>query len=206
MNPKMKALKLKKLTDFVAQHAPALRAQYLKDVTPIALAEGVGLADNLMIGSCIYLNHLLCEKLVDNGFNAKLKAGRATFGVNKNQYGVLDFGYETNMDTLSPDGSLFIGEGFKGHCWVEVKNLDAIVDLTLLHTKEHMISDNTHRGIVDNDYLLDATKAVVLTSELVSRDKIVSGSVGYHYASNAAMAAQAFAKLEALKETVQEGI
>ncbi len=200
MNPKVKAIKISKVTQLVADSVIELQEQCVRDLQPLARSEGV--TGDVLLGSCVYLNHLACERLLDNGINATLLGGRASFGVNKNQYGVIDYGYEENMPTLMPDGTLFQGVGFAGHCWCEVKKLDLIIDITLARLPQFIQSDNLNRGIVDNDFLLDPKKVVISRSELVPRRNIVSGSLGYHYASNREYTDRALSKLAELKSMI----
>jgi len=154
-----------------------------------------GANSNPFMGSCIIINHLLCETLKSKGLNAELVAGSATFGINHNNYGVIEYGYIGNMSTLTPDGSLAINNGFKGHAWVTIEELDLVIDLTLMHLKELAKLDNDNRGIIDKDYLLDQSELVLSTNQLIGRDKIIAGSIGYHYCENNEITAKALEQL-----------
>lgn len=197
MNPKVKAIKIKKATELMSGAVSELQQAYLSMAEPMARNEGV--TGDLLIGSCVGVNYLACQKLIDNGFNARFVGGNAAFRLNKGEHGVMVFGYTGNMDVLMPSGNEFDGVGFLGHAWVEIRNLDLIVDITLAHLKQHMIQDNAHRGIVCDEYLLSPNRVVVPRSELITKEKIISGAVGYHYAPNSSSTQQAINRWEALK-------
>lgn len=194
---KIKALEVFNITNLVNNIKGSICDQYIKEFS--FMLDGGCANKNIFIGSCIPLNYLLCEKLKENGFNAKIVAGQATFGVNENQFGVVDYGGTGNMPTLTPDGNLYYGVGFLGHCWITVEKLDLVIDLSLMHLKDIVLEDNRHRGIDDCQYSLDLSKLVLSSDEIIERDKIISGAIGYHYKQDAGITNEAIAKIEKLK-------
>lgn len=154
--------------------------QYLREYAPTLMSD-CGMSENPFSGVCIYLNFLLAKKLNDLGYKAKLAGGHAVFGINNNQFGVVKYGEPSNMATLLPNGDLYVGNGFAGHCWIEIQDLNVIVDLSLMHLKDIISEDNKNRGIVDDEYLLDTNKLVISHNELISSKLIDAGNVGYYY-------------------------
>lgn len=195
--PSVRENRLNELVLLVEKIKESICDQYIKQYSEAVLVGG-GSNKNLFMGGCVILNYLLNEKLIENGFKTELVAGQATFGINKNQFGVVEYGYDSNMSTLTASGDFFNGNGFLGHCWIKVQELNVVIDLTLMHLKEVTLEDNLNRGIFDDDYLLDTKKMVITDSEIVSRNQIVSGEVGYHYNYNPEKTKESKAALQLL--------
>lgn len=185
MNAKMKAIKLNKLQKLVEESIQPIQTRYINDVTIAHQVVNADLPSNPLLGGCAYLSYLLNEVLTQHGYKSKLQGGMATFGINKTPAGGIEFGYDSAHLLLNIHGQLDVSRALKGHFWVEIKDLDVILDLSLLTLKEHFLLDNGYRGITDNEYLLDPKKTIIAKSEVLSRDDILSGRVGYHYAKNA---------------------
>ena len=171
--------------------------KYKREYHPVITS--VETTRNEFMGCCVPLNFLLFEKLNELGIKTNLVGGKATFGVNNNAYGVVEYGYIGNMDVLTCDGKQYDGTGFLGHCWLELEELDVVIDLSLMHLKDLFLEDNANRGIVDYDYLLDLDKLVLETSQIIDRSEIISGSIGYHYSKSKQATIEVLGKVEALK-------
>jgi hypothetical protein len=169
MSAKLKAIKLLKLQAVV------------EDIT-ISVNDTFG---GLTAGntSRIAINNYSLKALVAAGFGAKLVSGKAAFGVNKGKHGVIHFGFSKVEDTthFADDSPI---RNFHGHAWIDIKNLDVIVDFTLLSMKSGMLADNAKRGIVDSDYKL-SNKVIVPKSENKTFARLYdSNDIGYHYRRN----------------------
>lgn len=170
---KMQEIKLLKLNKLLESIYPELQAISIKS------GEFVGVQTNL--GNCVIINGMACQRLLDNGFNAKLVGGKAAFSVNKSKFGVLDFGYSQRGKALTASGETNIG--FLGHCWIEIKKLGVIVDLTLPHLEQVFINNNRQLGIAENEYKL-TKKMVIPIFEVKSWNALMQGELGYHYLRN----------------------
>lgn len=170
---KMQAIKLSKLNKLLNEIYPEMQA------TSIKAGELGGI--NTELGNCVLINGMTCQRLLDNGFNAKLVGGKAAFSVNKGKHGVLDFGYSQRGEAITPSGEML--HGYRGHCWIEIKKLNVIVDLTLPHLEQTFIHNNRQLGISDNEFKLSKSM-VVSMDETQTWDKLLDGALGYHYQRN----------------------
>jgi hypothetical protein len=130
--------------------------------------------------SSIAINNFAIKALVEAGFGAKLVSGKAAFGVNKGKNGVIDYGFSKIEDTANYVADSPI-RNFHGHAWIDIKNLDVIVDFTLLSMEAGMLADNEKRDIVDSDYQL-TNKVIVPKSENKTFARLYDYyDIGYHY-------------------------
>jgi hypothetical protein len=169
MNAKLKAIKL-------------LNLQAVVDDITININDTFGgiTASNT---SRIAINNYAVKALVAAGFGAKLVSGKAAFGVNKGKHGVIHYGFSKIEDKTHHVAESSINN-FHGHAWIDIKNLDVIVDFTLLSMKSGMLLDNAKSGIVDSDYKL-SNKVIVSKSENKTFARLYDNyEIGYHYSRN----------------------
>jgi hypothetical protein len=201
----VKRMKRLNLVQLVNEIQDSVEQQFLKDMTPLAQREGIDtILDNLLIGGCVYLSHLLSKELKSKGYNANIRAGMASFGVNQGDMGIIEYGNPASLNqTIDFNGNKFTGTGFFGHAWVEVPEFDVVIDLTIRTLKEHFLRDNKMRGIRDNTFLFDDSKVIISRSELTSHDAIMSGQIGCFYLASDFVETRVSEKLKAILEDVK---
>lgn len=87
--------------------------------------------------NCILLNGIFANALACKGINHRLVGGNHAVAFNEDPGGLLNYGFNMPTqqslhvlaDTADPLNS---SDGFFGHAWIEIPEIDAIVDLTLL--------------------------------------------------------------------------
>lgn len=185
---KVQAIKLAKLDQLIKDVEPVIRAQIdeyqaqtEQERVRNSIASQAPLIDMKMM-NCVLLNGLFHKRLIDNDFpTARLVAGKAVFGVSTEKYGVIDYGYQNEINAQHLGKHPGMGGNFDGHCWIEIKKLGVVVDLTLRDLKRTMIKDNQLRGINETAYSLPVNKLVIPMEEMTTRQAIVDGSTGYMY-------------------------
>ena len=133
--------------------------------------------------SSIAINNYAVKALVAAGFGAKLVSGKAAFGVNKGKNGVINYGF-SKIEDSPHDTTVNPTRIFHGHAWIDIKNLDVIVDFTLLSMELRMLTNNLKRGVIDSDYKL-SNKVIVPKSENKTFARLYDNyEIGYHYNRN----------------------
>ncbi|MCY9872350.1 hypothetical protein [Vibrio barjaei] len=132
--------------------------------------------EQFLTTSCILYNALGKERLKDNDFDAKLMAGKAAFGFNASQYGMIEF----DVNAVGYFLEYGVAPGFSGHCWIYVPSLEVVVDLTLADLKQRVIDSNKQTGIDDDEFLLDSSM-VIPVEKIMDYQSIKAGAVGLYY-------------------------
>jgi len=176
---KQRAIKLAKLNKAVKEITPLIfgNLDAFRD-----LNKGAYLVDKDAASgtSCVYVARKAQLLLADRGIDTVLVGGLAAFSVNKGRFGILDYGYSAKANTTSFANT---DNPYHGHCWLEIKSLDVIVDLTTHKLKKTFEADSALRGITELDFNI-TTNPVFNKSESKSFDRLMSGELGRHYQSN----------------------
>ncbi|MDN2483858.1 hypothetical protein [Vibrio agarivorans] len=201
MSSKMLKIQQNKIRKLVASVQQEIVGEVKADISAI------GSDPSNMQGTCILLADKLNRRLIDNGINSRFVGGKATFGINTERFGVVDFGYEhsdtdsARMESLYSDGSAAVeGMTFFGHAWVECKKAELLIDLSLLFLKSSYDKDNTNRGLHTQPYKLDESKVILEKEELTTRTAIIDGMVGYSYSSSAQVRDEALKRLALIEQ------
>ncbi|WP_199438402.1 hypothetical protein [Vibrio owensii] len=130
------------------------------------------------MANCLFLNGLAHQRLLDNDFpDATLCGGEAAFGFSKNQFGMLELNPRTTNPLMIQDGFI---PTFRGHCWVEIKSLNVIVDLTMPDMEKTVIKSNQQLGITDSEFHLQEDMVIAIESTF-TYDEIFNGQIGHHF-------------------------
>jgi hypothetical protein len=130
-------------------------------------------------GICIPLAVFGQAVLKEHGVETKIVGGKAAFGFNMGGYGVIDFGYTQNL--LVPYAHEGI-ESFNGHAWLEVENMDAVIDFAMPELPQLIKLSNSEMGIFGHDEIqLDINKLLVRRSEMVTAQVRHKPMLGYYY-------------------------
>lgn len=197
--------KITELKSIVDQIKSGINDKYLNVMKSVSLAFGEPMGDNPFSGSCLYLNHLLCEGLKEKGFDAHYVGGAASFGFNKSGNGYCEYGYVTQeqMQMYRAMGYTIDDLPFMGHAWVEVPSLNVIVDLTLMHLESVINDDNKMNGLPpETEFLIDTNKIVLEQSELITRDAVWDFNAGCSYVKTDSITHEAKRRSELLLEKI----
>lgn len=191
---KQRSIQLLHLNKTIAEIAPVALATAKK-----MLSEDISIKsqhiDAAVGTSCILVNGLAQKLLAKNGIQSTIVGGRAAFSVNKSQFGIIDFGYGDKKNALTITENCI---PYYGHCWLYIKTLDVIVDLTINNLKATFNIDNERRGITNCDFKI-STEIVFDNSKTKPFQKLFDGDLGRNYERNSEIHHDMLARLEKAK-------
>ncbi|EGQ9284514.1 hypothetical protein F7U66_01405 [Vibrio parahaemolyticus] len=151
------------------------------------------------LSNCTIMNGLAYQRLLDNDFtDATLEGGKAAFGFNKGQFGMFDLDANAHGAQVDINGGM---QSFPGHCWVEIKSLNVIVDLTLPDLPKLVKMSNEQQGIKDDEFLLD-TNMIIKKEDTFTRQQIFNGSIGCFFEPNTTLRDFAHNRLNFVNQTL----
>ncbi|GAL07904.1 hypothetical protein JCM19237_284 [Photobacterium aphoticum] len=193
----MKAIKLAKLKKLLPVLRQEIKAKIDEKAAHAQVMLPAGGPAAAAAYSCLVINSLMTDALIEHGFShARMVAGKAAFGVNKGKFGVLDYGYSQQADTLNVLGLAGDENTFYGHAWIEIPDLKIIVDALLPELQTILAMDNSMRGFNDNTCLL-SKDMIVESSNTISFAKIIDEfAIGHHYQKNAELTESANIRID----------